>query len=148
MRNHVEKGDNIKATILFLSPPVFLTVQNSSIIGDLVPHWLIDWLFYFWRTKSDPRGLWPLRHLIRVMRRHDLNNIFTILTFLTILTNLTIFDNFDNFLQFWQCLTILTMFFLITLPSHKGVCPSARLSNFLSCLYRAARSAKNEKKDQ
>ena len=27
--------------------------------------------FYFWHTKSDPRDLWPLRHLIRVMRRHD-----------------------------------------------------------------------------
>ena len=40
-------------------------------------HWLTDWLtdsgyFYFWNTKSDPRDLWPLRHLMRVMRRHDL----------------------------------------------------------------------------
>ena len=40
-------------------------------------HWLSHWLghsqyFYFWHTKSDPRNLWPLRHLIRVMRRHDL----------------------------------------------------------------------------
>ena len=31
---------------------------------------------YILRThsKSDPRNLWPLRHLIRVMRRHDLAN--------------------------------------------------------------------------
>ena len=28
--------------------------------------------FYFWHTPSDPRDLWPLRHLIRVMKRHDL----------------------------------------------------------------------------
>ena len=28
--------------------------------------------FYFWHTKNDPRDLWPLRHLIRVMRRHEL----------------------------------------------------------------------------
>ena len=48
-------------------------------------HWLTDWLtdsltdsgyFYFWHTKSDPRDLWPLRHLIRVMRRHDLTLFF------------------------------------------------------------------------
>ena len=31
--------------------------------------------FYFWHTKSDPRDFWPLRHLIRVMRKHDLTNI-------------------------------------------------------------------------
>ena len=52
----------------------FSAVQNSS-IGDLVTDWLTDWgYFYFWHTKSDPRDLWPLRHLIRVMRRHDLSN--------------------------------------------------------------------------
>ena len=28
--------------------------------------------FYFLTLKSNPRDLWPLRHLIRVMRRHDL----------------------------------------------------------------------------
>ena len=28
--------------------------------------------FYFCNKKSNPRDLWPLRHLIRVMRRHDL----------------------------------------------------------------------------
>ena len=28
--------------------------------------------FYFWHTKNDPRDLWPLRHLIRVMRGHEL----------------------------------------------------------------------------
>ena len=39
--------------------------------------WLTDWLtdstFCFWHTKSNPGELWPLRHLIRVVRRHDLN---------------------------------------------------------------------------
>ena len=33
-------------------------------------HWVTD--FYFCHTKSNPRDLQPLRHLIRVMRRHDL----------------------------------------------------------------------------
>ena len=36
-------------------------------------HWLShSQYFYFWHTKSDPRDLWPLRNLIRMMRRHDL----------------------------------------------------------------------------
>ena len=50
----------------------FLAVQNSS-IGDLVP-WLVRWtqltIKPFTTLPSDPRDLWPLRHLIRVMRRH------------------------------------------------------------------------------
>ena len=62
----------------------FLAVQNSS-IGDLVTHWLTDWLtdslshwvtdsqyFYFWHTKSNTRDLWPLKHPIWDHRRHDL----------------------------------------------------------------------------
>ena len=51
----------------------FLAVQNSS-IGDLVTHWLTDWLrvLLLLTLQSDPRDLWPLRHLIRVMGRHDL----------------------------------------------------------------------------
>ena len=57
---------------------LFLTVQNSS-IGDLVP-WLVGWsvgplpltIRVFTTLQSEPRDLWPLRHLIRVMRRHDL----------------------------------------------------------------------------
>ena len=52
---------------------IFLAVQNSS-IGDLVTHSLCQSVthFYFCHTKSNPRDLLPLRHLIRVMRRHDL----------------------------------------------------------------------------
>ena len=57
----------------------FLAVHNSS-LGDLVTHSLTDcqtdWVtFWFWnirQLKSEPRDLWPLRHLIRVMRRHDM----------------------------------------------------------------------------
>ena len=53
----------------------FLAVHNSS-LGDLVTHSLTDcqtdWVtFWFWnirQLKSEPRDLWPLRHLIRVMR--------------------------------------------------------------------------------
>ena len=48
----------------------------------------------------NPRNLWPLRHLIRVRRKHDMNNILTILT---------IFDSFGNFDNFWQFLTVLTI---------------------------------------
>ena len=63
----------------YLSNLTFLAVQYSS-IGDLVTDWLTDWdTFWFWHTKSDPRDLWPLRHLIRVMRRHDLRKSLTIL---------------------------------------------------------------------
>ena len=34
-------------------------------------HWLTEWLLIL-TLQSDPRDLWHLRHLIRVMRRHDL----------------------------------------------------------------------------
>ena len=63
---------------------IFLAVQNSS-IGGLVTDWLTHSLtdsltdslthwryFYFWHTQSDTRDLWPLKHLIRELRRHDL----------------------------------------------------------------------------
>ena len=60
-------------------------------------HWLTESAtFCFLTLKSDPRDQWPLRHLITVMRKHDLTNILTILT---------IFDNIDNFDHFWQFLT-------------------------------------------
>ena len=62
--------------------------------------------------------MWPLRHLIKVIRKHDLTNILTIfwlcrqllnffLTILTIFNNFNNFDkldNFDNFWEFWQFL--------------------------------------------
>ena len=38
--------------------------------------------FYFWHTMSDPRDLWLLRHLIRVMRRHDLTKKICLPTYL------------------------------------------------------------------
>ena len=92
----------------------FLAVQNSS-IGDIVTH---SQYFYFWHTKSNPRDLWPLRHLIRVskwwgnMTWPTFWQLVTILTFLTVffyiffLKILKIFNNFDNFRQFWQLSTI------------------------------------------
>ena len=65
-------------------------------------------------SKSDPRDLWPLRHLIRVMRKHNLTNILTICTILTIFyiffMILTITDNFDNCWQFLPFFTILTIY--------------------------------------
>ena len=42
-----------------------------SSIGDLVTDSLTQWLLIL-TLQSDPRDLWPLWHLIRVMRRHDL----------------------------------------------------------------------------
>ena len=77
-----------------LSP--FLAVQNSS-IGDLVTHWVTHWLshsltdFYFCHTKSNPRDLLPLRHLIRVLRRHDLTE-----------RDLPNFKNLKNFQKNWK----------------------------------------------
>ena len=44
-------------------------------------HWLTDWLTKYYTLlkntiiqHSSLRDLWPLRHVMRVMRRHDLNN--------------------------------------------------------------------------
>ena len=71
---------------------LFLAVQNSS-IGDLVTQSLTELLLL--HTNSDPRDLWPLRHLFRVMRKHNLTNIY---------------DNFDNFWQLWHFLHIFWQF--------------------------------------
>ena len=77
--------------------------------------------FYFWHSKSDPIDLWPLRHLIRLIKKHNLTNIFNLFEIFEILTILTFFENqlivdnlksltdFDNFLQCWYLLTLLTM---------------------------------------
>ena len=54
----------------------FLAVQNSS-IGDLVPWSVRPSVTTNNQTlQSDPRDLRPLRHLIRVMKRHDLTGLF------------------------------------------------------------------------
>ena len=60
----------------------FLAVHNSS-IGDLVPCLVLCLLCLtpltirvFTTLQSEPRDLWPLRHLISVMRRHDLSTFF------------------------------------------------------------------------
>ena len=72
------------------------------------PEQLIKWpchavshsgYFYFGHTKSDPRDSWPLRHLIRVMRKHDLKKMLTMLDFYN-------FDIFDNVLHFCTNWTI------------------------------------------
>ena len=95
---------------------------------------LTDWVsqsgyFYFWHTKSNPKDMWPLRHLIRLMRKHDLTNIYfsffckiftmqrqswtleTLITILTIenlnsdhLCDLTIKSDAGQHLQFLRCL--------------------------------------------
>ena len=68
----------VRCVIWLMIYNLFLAVQNSS-IGDLVPC-LLAWLVgpapltirVFTTLQSDPRDLWPLTHLIRVMMRHDL----------------------------------------------------------------------------
>ena len=76
----------------------FLAVQNSS-IGDLVTHSLSHSLshVYFCHTKSNPRRLLPLRHLIRVLRRQFLMTIFddNFWWQFSMTISMTIFD--DNF---------------------------------------------------
>ena len=88
------KHSNAKAPLRIIGGCSFLAVQNSS-IGDLVTHSLGQsgslqsvshwWYFYFWHIKDDTRDLWPLRHLIRVIRKHDLTtNIARIANAVTI----------------------------------------------------------------
>ena len=106
-------GDHVPCLVRLLVGPAPLTIRVFTTLQSVV--------------QSDPRDLWPLRHLIRVIRKHDLTNIstffLTILTILTIvdifwqfstnltiLTILTILDNFDIFLEFWQFWTILIIF--------------------------------------
>ena len=105
-------GNLVQWTRLSSPYPPFLAQQQ---LNRWPCHSLTHWqYFYFWHSKSDPIDLWPLRHLITVMRKHDLTNILTIfeffLQFLTIFTLLTIFTIFDNFDNFWQFLTFLTTF--------------------------------------
>ena len=107
--------------------PVSTNALHCNVWGQLYRwpcHWLTDWVteslshFCFLTLKSDPRDQWPLRHLITVMRKHDLTNILTIVdNFFNFLLFFTIFDNFCNFLtilttfdNFYNFLTILTIF--------------------------------------
>ena len=85
---------------------VSLAVHNNS-IGDLVTRSVTESLSHsllLLTLQSDPRDLWPLRHLIRVMRKHDLTTILTMFWFFLIFDIFcwqfsTIFNNFQ---QFWQ----------------------------------------------
>ena len=58
-----------RAALLFLAVQTF--VWDSS-IPTPVTDWLTEEGFYFLTLESNPRDLRPLRHLVRVMRRHDL----------------------------------------------------------------------------
>ena len=99
------KHSNAKAPLRIIGGCSFLAVQNSS-IGDLVTHSLgqsgslqsvSHWrYFYFWHIKSDPRDLWPLRHLIRVIRKHDLTTKITYLP-----SNLPIFLHLSDPRDLW-----------------------------------------------
>ena len=91
--------------------------------SDLVTNSLTDWVshFYFCHTKSNPRDLRPLRHLIRVMRRHDLTadfrRIFRFLENFQIFGRFSDFwkifrflEDFKNFGRFWEDFQILGRF--------------------------------------
>ena len=107
----------------------FLAVQNSSIglivrtCVPLLPLTIRD----FTTLQSDPRDLWPLRHFIRVMRRHDLMTIFDDIFWWQFF--MTIF--YDNFL--WQFLTIENLVSdnhaYMTIKSDSG-----QHSQFMRCL--------------
>ena len=65
-----EDSWKVKAFLLYF--PVFSCTADSS-IGDLVTHSLSEWgTFLKTQQQSDPRDLRPLRHLIRMISRHDL----------------------------------------------------------------------------
>ena len=50
-----------------------------------LPAYLTTYLpTYLPPLQSDPRDLWPLRHLIRVMKRHDLTKTFYLPTYLPV----------------------------------------------------------------
>ena len=108
-------GKPSRTIFLVFSCPQQLNRWPCHSLTDSLSHW---GYFYFWHYRvTPPRDLWPLRHLIRVMRKHDLTNMLKILTFfdnfqqfLTILTIFNFFGNFDIFWQFWPFLTILTIF--------------------------------------
>ena len=89
-------SDAIKIFMLTLTLTISLPVQNSS-IGDSLTHWVSHHLILV----LDPGDLWLLRHLIRVMGKHDMTNILTNSDFLG-----TIFDNFENLLQLLQYLNL------------------------------------------
>ena len=65
--------------------------------------------FWFWNTKRHPRHLWPLRHLIRVMRKLDLTNkktmTKTITNTLSEHNQMTILEKLWNYWYFWQLRT-------------------------------------------
>ena len=68
MRRHDLTKNTYLPTYLHTYPPTYLP---TSITTTRSPPGTGD--FYFWQPKSDPRDLWPLIHLMRVIRRHDLN---------------------------------------------------------------------------
>ena len=82
---------------IILAIHLSLAVQNSS-IGDLVP-WSTGLteltIRVFTSLQSDPTHLWPLWHLIRVTRRHDLT--WKISDFLKKSDFLKIFDFLKEF---------------------------------------------------
>ena len=103
---------------------------------------LTDWLtnsltdFHFCHAKNNSRNLWSLRHLIRVMRRHDFMTLSTLSTFciLIILRQIltiwrTVWETWHlrHRLQFWRLRTwiqsiIVTWQLIVTLDSIHNSC--------------------------
>ena len=58
----------------FLAVPRQLYRFPCHSLTHSLTHWLTDCLFWKTLPKSTLRDLWPLRHVIRVTRRHELTN--------------------------------------------------------------------------
>ena len=61
----------LNGTPIFFSCPEQLNRWPCHSLTESLSHSLSQY-FYFWHTQSDTRELWPLKHPIRELRRHDL----------------------------------------------------------------------------
>ena len=131
----------------FLSDPLrslFTLVTNS--LTDWLTNSLTD--FHFCHAKNNSRNLWSLRHLIRVMRRHDFMTLSTLSTFciLIILRQIltiwrTVWETWHlrHRLQFWRLRTwiqsvIVTWQLIVTLDSIRNSCDVFKHKLDYSCL--------------
>ena len=89
----------------------FLSVQTGSedsSIGDPVIHLLSEWVtFWFWNTQQDPSHLWPLRHILGVMKKHDLTNKKTTTNTKTMMMTSTLREHSkSNLCYLWHLLRL------------------------------------------
>ena len=109
----------------FLSLNLFWQFDNHDNFG-------ICWQFcLYWPildkdiNQDHPRDLWPLTHLIKVMKKHDLTNMLTIFDhfdniwqFLQLFTTFDDYYNVDNLWQLTTIVTILIFFMILTISKR------------------------------